>query len=149
MTSFKNHFESVSKERYENDHNVLVSAFEKVKGMRRDDRAINANERLYETLQSEEILQEKNRMRDLEPGEDGIGLRYLCSAGEKLRMSLIEIVKKMPTKRENELDESVKIGISIQLFNKGNKKLVHSYRGACLLLMRTRKLPRVSAKRLA
>jgi len=44
ISYFKSYFESVSRERYEEDPSVIASVIERVNDMRMDDRATAANE---------------------------------------------------------------------------------------------------------
>ena len=84
---------------FEEDRSVLVSVFGEVKDLRRDDRAIEANERLNETLQTEESLKAMNEMKDSAPGEDGSRLKCIYSACQEVQMRVIERVKMMFEKR--------------------------------------------------
>ena len=149
VSEFKNQFESVSRERYEEDPSVIASVIEKVDDLRMDDRAKAANDRLNAIPEREEIMKAMSEMKDSAPGEDGVRLRYICEACEEVRGKVIEIVQMMFEKRANEWDESAKVGIIVPLFKKGDRKDVNNYRGVCLLSMCSRVLARVIAKRLA
>ena len=149
ISEFKNQFESVSRERYEEDPSVIASVIEKVDDLRMDDRAKAANDRLNVIPEREEIMKAMSEMKDSAPGEDGVRLRYICEACEEVRGKVIEIVKMMFEKRANEWEDSAKVGIIVPLFKKGDRKDVNNYRGVCLLSMCSRVLARVIAKRLA
>ena len=149
ISDFKSHFESVSRERYEEDPSVIESVIERVKDMRMEGRAIAANERMNEMPEREEIVKAMKEMRDSAPGEDGVRLRYILNACDEVRERVIEIVRMMFDKRANEWDVTAKSGIIVPLFKKGDRKCVNNYRGVCLLSMCSRILARVIAKRLA
>ena len=149
INDFKTHFETVSRERYEEDPSVIARVIEKVKDMRMDDRATAANERMNEMPEREEIVKAMKEMKDSAPGEDGVRLGYIQNACEEVRERVIEIVRMMFDKRANEWDERAKSGIIVPLFKKGDRKCVNNYRGVCLLSMCSRVLARVIAKRLA
>ena len=149
VSEFKEHFERVGKERFEEDPSVIASVIERVQDMRGSERARCANERLNEMPEREEIECAMKDMKESAPGEDGVRLMYISKACEEVKMRVIEIVRMMFERRASEWDEGAKSGIIVPLFKKGDRKDVNNYRGVCLLSMCSRVLARVIAKRLS
>ena len=71
MDEFKEHFERVSRERYEENPRVV----ERVNDLRIDGRARRANEMLNVLPERMEIERAMNEMRDSSPRKDGVRLR--------------------------------------------------------------------------
>ncbi|KAI8519281.1 hypothetical protein Bbelb_025380 [Branchiostoma belcheri] len=149
VKEFKEHFERVSREMYEEAPSVLEGVIERVKDPRGTAKAFEANEILNRAPEREEIEEAMKEMTDSAPGEDGVRLRYILDACEEVQERVIEIVRFMFEKRANEWEASVKSGIMVPLFKKGDRKDVNNYRGVCLLSMCSRVLARVIAKRLS
>ena len=149
VAEFKEHFERVSKERYEVDPSVIESVIERVDDLRENERARIENDRLNEMPERDEIERAMKEMKDSSPGEDGVRLRYICSACEEVRVRVIGIVRMMFDRRANEWDECAKSGVIVPLFKKGDRNDVNNYRGVCLLSMCSRVLARVIAKRVS
>ena len=80
ISDFKSHFESVSRERYEDDPSVIGSVIERVKDMRMKGRAISANKRMNEMPEREENVKAMKENNDSAPGEDGVRLKYIMKA---------------------------------------------------------------------
>ncbi|KAI8486755.1 hypothetical protein Bbelb_355030 [Branchiostoma belcheri] len=149
VKDFKEHFERVSRERYEEAPSVLEGVIERVNDLRGTAKAYEANEMLNRVPEREEIEEAMKEMTDSAPGEDGVRLRYILDACEEVQERVIETVRFMFEKRANEWEASVKSGIMVPLFKKGDRKDVNNYRGVCLLSMCSRVLARVIAKRLS
>ena len=87
-------------------------------------------------------------MKDAAPGEDETRLRYIRAAGDEIRKSenrKIQWLWENPPYRWN--DEQ-KVGITIPLHKKGDKKDINNFRGICLLPIMSRILARILATRL-
>ena len=88
-------------------------------------------------------------MRESAPEEDGVRIGYIKNACEEVKVVVIEMVQKMFECRADRWEESVKVGIVVPLFKRGDRNDRNNYRGVCLLAMCSRVLGRVIAKRLA
>ena len=149
VNEFKEHFERVSKERYEEDPSAIEEAVSRAKDLRGDERAIEANELLNETPEREEIMQAMSDIRESAPGEDGVRIGYIMNACDVVIDRVIEIVQMMFEERADRWDESLKVGVMVPLHKKGDRNDRNNYRGVCLLTMGSRVLARVIAKRLS
>ena len=86
-------------------------------------------------------------MRDGAPGEDGARLNYLMYGGEEVFMEVVNLVVFMWTKGADCWEDSLKLGIMIPLFKKGDRKDPNNYRGVVLLAMGRRIVARIAASR--
>ena len=145
---FKEHFERVTKDRYEESPRVIEEAVGRARDLRMDERAIEANEFMNEVPEAEEIMEAMNEMRESAPGEDGVRLCYLKEADVEVKRRVIELVKGMFVERANKWDRSAQVGVTVPLLKKGDRNECGNYRGVCLLAMCSRILARVIAKRL-
>ena len=73
---------------------------------------------------------------------------YIRSAWEEVKSRVIELVQIFES-RENEWDETLKVGMMILLFKKSDQMEVNNFRGAHLLEIISRTLEMVIAKRVA
>ena len=146
---FKEHFERVSSERYEEEPGVIQGVIGRVGDLRGNDRAREANERLNEMPESEEIMRAMKEMKESAPGEDGVRVGYILKACREVKEVVIEIVRWMFEVRADRWEAKVKTGVIVPLFKKGDRNERNNYRGVCLLSMSSRVLARVLARRLA
>ena len=77
VNEFKEHFESVSNERYENDPSVIAEVVRGAKDLRRMRRAKEANDFMNEVPEREEIEEAMKEMSESAPGEDGVRISYI------------------------------------------------------------------------
>jgi hypothetical protein len=68
-------------------------------------------------------------MKESAPGEDGVRIGLIRRAHEGVRDRVIELVTEMFEKRADAWDESLKIGIMIQLYKKGDRNDCNNKRG--------------------
>ena len=146
---FKSHFESVSRERYEEDPSVIESVIERVVDLRMEGRALVANGGMNDMHESEEIMKAMKETRESTPGEDDVRLSYIMNACDEVRERVIEFVSMIFDIRAIEWAVSSKSGITVLILQKGDRKCRNSYRGVCLLSMCSRILARVIAKKLS
>ena len=149
VNEFKEHFERVSADRYEEEPRVIEEAVNGAEDLRNDRRAIEANERLNEMPEREEIVEVMNEMRESAPGEDGVRIGYIRKACQEIKDRVIEIVQEMFEVRADRWDERAKVGVMVPLHKKGDRNDRNNYRGVCLLSMSSRVLGRVIAKRMS
>ena len=145
---FKKQFERVSKDRYEVNPSTQDEVLQEVKDLRNDAKAIEANDRLNETPNREEILKAIEEIKESAPGEDEVRIGYIKMACNEVREKIIELVQKMFTVRADKWDDLLKIGLIVPLFKKGDRNEAKNYRGVCLLAMGSRILARVLSKRM-
>ena len=112
---FKNHFESVSRDRYEERPEVIERAVRGAVDLRNDTRAKEANECLNVVPESEEIREAMKETRESAPGLDGVRIGYIRKACEGIQGRVIEIVQRMFEVRANELAELVKVRAMVPL----------------------------------
>jgi predicted transcriptional regulator len=72
VNEFKEHFERVTCERYEEEPRVIERAVNGATDLRECERAKEANDRLNEVPEREEIVAAMNDMKESAPGEDGV-----------------------------------------------------------------------------
>ena len=145
---FKEHFERVSKDRYEVDPVSLFRSVHKMADRRNDPKAIEGNEFLNRPPTSAEILKCITEIRSSAPGKDNVRIDYIKFANEKLQEAVIAVVKKMFNERAPRWDEILKSGQIVPLHKKGSINDPNKYRGVCLLAMGSRILAKVLTKRL-
>lgn len=149
VCEFKDYFESVTKDKYEEEPRVIEEAVNGATDLREEVRAREANELLNEVPEREEIERAMNEMKESAPGEDGVRIGYIRLACEEVKERVIEMVREMFDKRADRWDESLKVGLMVPLHKKGDRNDRNNYKGVCLLAMGSRILARVVAKRLA
>ena len=149
VNDFKEHFERVSKDRYENDPRVIEEVIGRVEDKRQDDRATEANECMNEPPTTEEVQEVMKEMKDSSPGDDGVRMKYIWQACQEIKDRVIILVKEMFMRNASEWDDSLKVGVIIPLFKKGDRNDRNNYRGVCLLAMCSRLFGRLLARRLA
>ena len=147
VDEFKSHFESVSKDRYEERPDVIKRAVKGAVDLRDDSRAKKANECLNVVSESEEIRKAMKETRESAPGLDGVRIGYIRKACEGIEGRVIEIVQRMFEVRANEWDELVKVGAMVPLHKKGASDQANNFRGVCLLSTCSHVLGREIAKR--
>ena len=145
---FKEHFEGVSRERYEVEPGMIERVVARAKDLREEEKAVEANEFMNEMPEREEIMETIESMKGSAPGEDGVRIEYLKYACEEVKGRVVSMVQDMFDRRAHEWDESVKVGVMIPLHKKGDREMVNNFRGVCLLTMGSRILAKVVAKRL-
>ena len=148
IEEFKNHFEEVSRERYEPDPSDIEVAVSRTRDLREDPRAKEANLLLNETPQEEEIEREIKMAKESAPGKDGVRMKYIRKAEKKMEKIIVNMVKYMFENRAHKWDHELKEGQIIPVFKKGDRKDKNNYRGVCLLAMGSRILGRILASRL-
>ena len=95
VDEFKEHFESVSNERYENDPSVIAEVVRGAKDLRRMRRAKEANDLMNEVPEREEIEEAMKDMSESAPGEDGVRIGYIRNACERVKERVIDMVRDM------------------------------------------------------
>ena len=148
LEDFRKQFRDVSKDRYEETPRALRRVVEKVKDLREDEEAAEASEFLNETPDNEEIEEEMKKVKDSAPGEDEVRMKYINLACEDVREGVVRLVKFMFETRGETWEESLKSGVVVPIFKKGDRNSSNNYRGVCLLAMASRILGRVLASRL-
>ena len=92
---FKEQFESVSRERHEEDPEVLEVAVRNARDLRGEASAREVNERMNMVPSVIEIEAAMKAMKESAPGEDGVRIGYIRYACEEMRERVIEMVRKM------------------------------------------------------
>ena len=107
VRKFKEHFERVSNDRYEEDPNVIARLIERVNDLREDERERNANDELNEIPERDEIERAMEELKDSSLGKDWVRLRYMysiciCEACKEVRIRVISYLRMMFERRANE-----------------------------------------------
>ena len=145
---FKEQFEKVSKDRYEEEPRVIEEAVNKARDLRKDRKATEANEVLNRIPSDIEIEKAIKEVNESAPGEDGIRICYIKNACEEMKEEIRKLIRRMFHVRANEWGELARSGIIVPLFKKGDREDPNNYRGVCLLAMCSRILARIISKRL-
>ena len=145
---FKDHFSKVSAERFENPPEEIDRAVDEANDLRTDPRTEEWRERLGRPPDREEVINEMKKMKDGAPGEDGARITYILKGGGKALDEMVELVRYMWENGADKWETSLKRGIIIPLFKKGNRNDPNNYRGVCLLPMGRRIVARIAATRL-
>ena len=145
---FKIHFANISKHRFENDPAEIEEMLSKVKDISETESARNWDGILNTIPSNEEIFEQMDKMRESAPGEDNVRLIYIKKAVPEIKECMGDLVRFMFRNDAADWEDSLKIGLVIPLFKKGDKDDENNYRGVCLLAMASRILARILANRL-
>ena len=99
---FKEQFERVSQDRYEERPEVIEEAVRNARDLREDVRAIEANARMNRVPSANEIVGVMKEMKESAPGEDGVRISYIMYACEEMKEKVIEMVQEMFVSRAND-----------------------------------------------
>ena len=146
--NFKEHFQSISKDRFENDPEILEEAVEAMEDLRENEEAKRLAEMLEETPSREEIITQMKKMKNSAPGKDGVRLIYILQGGQIIIDKVVELIQFMFEHDADEWEEVLKLGLVIPLFKKGDRNNANNFRGVVLLAMGSRVLGRIAADRL-
>ena len=80
VSEFKEHFEALSRDRYEEDRAVIDEVLGRVRDLRGNRQAVEANELLNEEPRDEEIEELIKEVKDSAPGEDGVRIGYILTS---------------------------------------------------------------------
>ena len=145
---FKEHFEKVSKDRFENSPEDIDKTLEEVVDISNTEKAIEWSDILDTTPGIEEIKEQINKMKHSAPGEDGVRLMYLLKGGPQILYEIVELVKFMFENGAEKWEDALKVGLVIPLHKKGDKNNPNNFRGVVLLAMGSRIVARILADRL-
>ena len=148
VEEYKSHFEKVSQERQEVTNQVMSWVFDRVEDMRSDDRIREAGEELEKTLEREEIEKAIREIKDGAPGIDGVSIKMIKFADGTCKERIVQLIKDMYERPPPEWEDSIKVGLVVPLFKKGERSNINNYRGVCLLTMGSRILAKVLSNRL-
>ena len=145
---FKEHFQKVSKDRFENTPEEIDRIVNEVEDISQTDEAKMWSEQLDEVPEREEIKEQLKKMKDSAPGEDGVRLSYLTKGGPEIMDELVKLIQFMFCNSADNWEGALKIGMVLPLFKKGDIDNPGNYRGICLLSIASRILARILANRL-
>ena len=145
---FKNQFQQVSQNRFENDPEDIEEVLRQVEDISETEKAREWRNFLDEIPEKREILDQMRMMKDSAPGKDGVRLIYIEEAGEEIINLTVKLVQDMYRYSADRWENSLKVGQMVALHKKGNINIPNNYRGVCLLAMGSRILARVIANRL-
>ena len=145
---FKEHFQKISKDRFENTPEEIEEIVNQMEDVSMDELAEQCRDFLETSPTNEEIRIQMKEMRESAPGEDGVRLIYIQKAGPRMQAKVMKMVRFMFENGADNWEESLKSGLVIPLHKKGDRNNENNYRGVCLLAMGSRILARVLATRL-
>ena len=146
--TFKEHFEEVSKERFEERPNDILQRVREMGDYRLDPKHMEANDVMNRTPDENEIIKCIAEVKDSAPGRDGVRISYIREACEELKKDLISLIQRLFITPADTWEDTLKVGQIIPLHKKNSRKDPNNYRGVCLLAMGSRILARIIAKRL-
>ena len=146
---FKEHFESLTAERFEREPREIEEVVKSMADLRGNQEAQAANDRMNVIPSEEEIMKAIEETKDSAPGEDGIRISYIKQADQEILRRIIDMVRFMFTHGAKQWDEGLKVGLMCPIFKKGNRGNTSNYRGISLLAMGSRILARVIASRIS
>ena len=145
---FKDHFQRISKDRFENDPEIIFEAVDKMEDLRDNEEARRWAIQLDETPSREEILTQMKKMKNSAPGKDGVRLIYILQGGPIILEKIVDLIQFMFENDAIEWEVELKEGQVIPLFKKGDRNNTNNFRGVVLLAMGSRILGRIAADRL-
>ena len=148
VSEFKEHFQRVSCDRYEVDPGVIEGVVAGARDLRGTAEAVLGNDCMNARIEREEIECALKEIRESAPGKDGVRIGYIRYASEEVKERVIGLVLRMFEGGPGGWEESLRKGVMVPLFKKGDRNDRNNYRGVCLLAMGSRILARILAKRL-
>ena len=145
---FKEHLETMQKDRFENSEEEMVEAVNKCVRPQDNEILEKANTELTHNPTNAEIELTLKKMRDGALGDDGMRLRYIKLAAPAIKNKLYEVIKGMYEHRAWKWKETMKSGNIVPLFKKGDRRGKNNYRGICLLPFTSRVLAKIMVKKL-
>ena len=115
---FKQQFQSISAERFENTPEEIDEALEQVEDISNTEKARQWRDQLNEIPSGEEIWKQMKMMKDSAPGEDGVRLLYLLEAGPEIMAEVIQMIQFMFCNSADKWEDQLKIGLVIALHKK-------------------------------
>ena len=134
-------------ERFENSPEEIERAVNESVDLRGDPKAAEWNARLNTPPDREEVVKEMRAMKDGAPGEDGARISYILAAGERTEREIVEMVRFMWQNGADKWEDSLKRGLIVPQFKKGDRNNPTNYRGICLLSMGRRVIARIVSTR--
>ena len=95
VSEFKEHFESVSRDRYEVDPGVIEGVVSGAKDLRGSADAVLGNDSMNARIDRGEIECAIKEIRDSAPGKDGVRIGYIRCASEEVKERVIRLVQRM------------------------------------------------------
>ena len=148
VSEFKEHFQRVSCDRYEVDPGVIEGVLAAARDLRGTAEAVLGNEGMNVRIEREEVECAIKEIRESAPGKDGVRIGYIRYASEEVKERVIGLVQRMFEGGPGGWEGSLRKGVMVPLFKKGDRNDRNNYRGVCLLAMGSRILARILAKRL-
>ena len=148
MEQIREHFEGITRDRYEELPRAIVDVFSQVRDLRDDEESRKVSREIDGEPSALEIRRAMKEMRDSAPGEDEVKLDYIRKGGAEIIDRVVRIVQEMWSTPAEQWEGEMKVGIMVPLHKKGDKGEVNNFRGVCLLAMGSRILARIAAKRL-
>ena len=145
---FKNHFQNVSKDRFENPPEEIENSVNQMRDISGTAEAREWGEALEQLPTGEEVYREMRKMNESAPGEDGVRLIYILQGGPVVLNQITRMIQFMFKNDADKWEDSLKTGLVIPLHKKGDRNIPHNFRGVCLLSMGSRILARILASRL-
>ena len=93
-------------------------------------------------------MKEWSLIKNSAPGEDDVRIGYIRNADEHTRLLIARKLKRLIETPSENWDTSIKTGLVVPIFKKGDRRQPQNYRGVCLLAMASRILARILATRL-
>ena len=138
VSDFKEHFQGVSCDRYEVDPGVIEGVIAGVRDLRGTADAVLGNDSMNARIDRGEIECAIKEIRESAPGKDGVRIGYIRNASEEVRGRVIRLVQRMFEEGPGSWEESLRKGVMVPLFKKGDRNDRNNYRGVCLLAMGSR-----------
>ena len=134
------------KDRFENtpeDIDDLINSLEDVFNTDKAGLASEWRELLEKIPSRKEIITQMKKIKDLVPGRDGVRISYILIGGGEVMDRLVDMIHYMFCNDAYKWEDSLKIGLVIPLYKKGNINDCNKYRGVVLLAMGIRILARI------
>jgi hypothetical protein len=147
VEQFRQQFMGVSAARFERRWAELEAIVEELPEEMEEEKR-QACEDLGQPITDEEVMREWRKVKDGAPGEDGVRMAFIKKADAATQAYIAGKVRELSETEPDTWDQTIKTGLVVPLFKKGDRADPKNYRGICLLSLATRLLARVLASRL-
>ena len=118
VEQFREHFEGITRDRYEESPRAIVDVVSQVRDLRDDEEYRQVSREIDGEPSALEMRGAMKEMRDSAPGEDEVRLDYIRKGGAEIIDRVVRIVQEMWS---TPAEGGMKVGIMVPLHKKGDR----------------------------
>ena len=138
----------MSETRNEHTQDEIEEVISWIPDRRSEAKAIREGVRLGKPITKTEVKKEWKEIKESAPGKDSITIKMIRNAHPSVQDAFAEKIVRLSETSPDQWEQTLKEGMVIPLFKKGDRKNLNNYRGVCLLAMASRIIARIMASRL-